>query len=398
MEGCSNWCDWFTRFHCCCLITWIFTIGTVVDIFHSRAFLQKARAWETLPAWQLAHCDVLAAGVSCVDHWDKSTCFGYVAGKMPSGQPPVFLTEEVAVCPGTYWCATDGEMCDCRGEITFATELFNGEVYTMPEPERAYKVVSTGKWRCGTDQSGQPYQVDPAKWRNKHCWCTPQGILDAVKQHEPPYLHKKECSEMVSTYFNSHTATQRRLGVEQMKDKYRFRYSPWALVVVSKNQGFDGFDGLDKKQLRCAYEYGTPDVSESIYYSSEAYSDRGVWTSEDVAKRWGNESSRPCWVRTTGEPGRNLEACAVALENPNQIEEVALGRQRETYNRFYAVLCFTVFFTGLVGYICYLQMRVCLRERQQRQRQRPSSPNSSGSSGDDTRRFLPCWDSNSNSD
>ena len=168
---------------------------------------------------------------------------------MPSGQPPVFLTEDVAVCPGTYWCATDGDMCDCRGEITFAPELFNGEVYTIPEAERGYKVVSNGQWRCGTDQSGQPYQVDPAQWRDKHCWCTPQGILDVVKQHEPPYLQKKECSEMVLTDFNS--ATQRRLTVS---DKYRFRYAPWALVVVSSNQGFDGFPAFDPSQLRCAYE------------------------------------------------------------------------------------------------------------------------------------------------
>ena len=33
-------------------------------------------------------------------------------------------------------------MCSCTGEITYAPELFDGEVYTVPSAERAYKVPS----------------------------------------------------------------------------------------------------------------------------------------------------------------------------------------------------------------------------------------------------------------
>ena len=41
--------------------------------------------------------------------------------------------------PGTYWCAKEGDMCTCTGEITFSPELFDGYVYTVPEAEQAYK-------------------------------------------------------------------------------------------------------------------------------------------------------------------------------------------------------------------------------------------------------------------
>ena len=117
----------------------------------------------------------------------RSTCAGYKAGAMPNQSVPVFLTEQIAVCPGpkisgtwhdmaedsmawnrigwqlslmqlsmgntqaqdsfhpsnaapgTYWCAKEGDMCNCKGEITYSRELFDGHVYTVPEAERAYK-------------------------------------------------------------------------------------------------------------------------------------------------------------------------------------------------------------------------------------------------------------------
>ena len=41
--------------------------------------------------------------------------------------------------PGTYWCAKEGDMCNCTGEITYSPELFDGYVYTVPEAEQTYK-------------------------------------------------------------------------------------------------------------------------------------------------------------------------------------------------------------------------------------------------------------------
>ena len=39
------------------------------------------------------------------------------------------------------------------------------------------QVRSDGLWKCGTDQMGLPYKVDPAPWHIKHCWCTPASRL-----------------------------------------------------------------------------------------------------------------------------------------------------------------------------------------------------------------------------
>ena len=35
-------------------------------------------------------------------------------------------------------------MCHCNGEITYAPELFDGQIYTVPEADRAYK--ASGGW------------------------------------------------------------------------------------------------------------------------------------------------------------------------------------------------------------------------------------------------------------
>ena len=42
---------------------------------------------------------------------------------MPTQEVPVFLTEHIAACPGTYWCSKEQEICNCSGEITYSPEL-----------------------------------------------------------------------------------------------------------------------------------------------------------------------------------------------------------------------------------------------------------------------------------
>lgn len=114
---------------------------------------------------------------------------------MPSQRVPVFLGEQIAMCPGTYWCAKEQELCTCTGEIIYSPKLFDGYTYTSTAGE-AYKVRSEGTWKCGTDQQGQEY-ADPAPGEVKHCWCTPKEIQEMLQPFGADNLHKEEqgCSK-----------------------------------------------------------------------------------------------------------------------------------------------------------------------------------------------------------
>lgn len=92
---------------CCCVTL---NIGLGFALWASGVFLSKAKAWEVHTAWRQTECKVLVAGVSCVDDESRSTCGGYKAGQMPTQDVPVFLTEQIAVCPGTYWRLGPDEM------------------------------------------------------------------------------------------------------------------------------------------------------------------------------------------------------------------------------------------------------------------------------------------------
>eukprot|EP00439_Symbiodinium_sp_Y106_P040009 s2138_g4.t2 len=379
---------------CCFCFAWIAVIFSVVGIHDMGDFLNKAEAWDDSTMWQQATCEVLASGVSCTDKESRSTCSGYKAGAMPSTQPPVFLTEQIAVCPGTYWCAKEGELCRCNGEITYAPELFDGYVYTVPSAEMSYKVASSSTWKCGTDQSGKPYAMDPAPWHVKHCWCTPQGILDILKKHDASTLHKKECSEAVNFDFDRparrleegpqavrHVDTEedeeeddeeliegedtgpRALLSRHMVDaaparslkgdsrrRRTYSYTPWALVSLKK-ESFDSLDAEDgNKQISCAYEFGVPVASSAQYRSDGPYSGP-VWEVEKLAKKWGNVSTRPCWIRMRGEAGERLASCAVALEKPGSLKDKAEGSIQGAWSFLWIVLGLAVFCTGLLGVV-----------------------------------------------
>lgn len=88
-------------------------------LFWDGLFLQKIKAWEVQTAWRQTKCKVLAAGVSCASEDSRdsgSTCYGYKAGAMPNQRVPVFLTEQIAVCPGTYRCAKREACATARGK------------------------------------------------------------------------------------------------------------------------------------------------------------------------------------------------------------------------------------------------------------------------------------------
>ncbi|CAE7311043.1 Nudt22 [Symbiodinium natans] len=331
-------------------------------MFMAGQLVQKAKPWATSASWREARCEVLATGVSCLNSNPsvRSTCSGYKAGSMPLSEPPVFPTEMMAVCPGAYWCSKEQETCTCQGEITYATELFTGETYTVPEAEQKYKVVSNGTWLCGTDQSGRPF-ADPAPYKVKHCWCTPKGILDIVQQHGGGQIEKKKCSEIVTDDFNRFSprrlqrrdaqrgdgggvsAPVRKLPAEIFAgEEYDYRYTPWALVTVEDSDyGMDSVTPV--RQLRCAYEYGIPLASTQVYKGHAPY-DGDVWVVEDIAKRWGREASRTCWVRES-----TAQACAIALEQPGHLLQSVGGKVDRWLFHLLPALGICLVFTTIVG-------------------------------------------------
>ncbi|CAE7613278.1 unnamed protein product, partial [Symbiodinium microadriaticum] len=127
-----------------------------------------------------------------------------------------------------------------------------------------------------------------------------------------------------------------------------FRYTPWALVSLQK-ESFDSLDADEgNKQISCAYEYGVP-VASSAQYSSDGPYSGDVWTVEDIAKKWGNVSTRPCWIRVRGEAGERLASCAVALEKPGALKDKAEGSLSTAWSFLWIALGLAVFCTGLLG-------------------------------------------------
>jgi len=347
---------------CCCLVL---NLGLGFGMVMTGNFVRRAEAWELQTAWRQTQCKVLAAGVSCTDDESRTTCGGYKAGVMPNQSVPVFLTEQIAVCPGTYWCAKEGDMCNCTGEITYSPELFDGYVYTVPEAEQAYKVKSDGMWKCGTDQSGVQYKVDPAPWHVKHCFCTPDGIQKILNPYGAENLHKKECSENANFDFEelprrlsdmtltTKDATQRarrlfqrlkqgspKAALRQLHNSRRrrtYRYTPWALVTVE-----DSFDS-ETKPISCAYEFGVPQASGQIHQGDGPYKG-DVWDAENVALDWGRDPVRPCWVRAQGQSASGF--CALAMIAPGRLQEYAKTTQFVVSIMFWSCLgCSLVIFT-----------------------------------------------------
>ena len=205
-------------------------------------------------------------------------------------------------------------MCNCTGEITYSPELFNGYVYKVPEAEQSYKVMSNGMWKCGTDQSGVQYKVDPAPWRVKHRFCTPHGIQEILRPYGAEHLHKKECSENVNFDFESK-------GVRRLKSIYV--YTPRALVTVEDEDSF----GNRTKHIRCAYEDGVPQVSSEFNFGGGPYRGGAVWDAEIVALAWGKDPLRDCWVRTQSQ-SQSVHGgfCGLSNDDPRNVPGESEGR------------------------------------------------------------------------
>eukprot|EP00747_Dinoflagellata_sp_TGD_P147001 gnl/TRDRNA2_/TRDRNA2_176751_c0_seq1.p1 gnl/TRDRNA2_/TRDRNA2_176751_c0~~gnl/TRDRNA2_/TRDRNA2_176751_c0_seq1.p1 ORF type:complete len:430 (-),score=39.07 gnl/TRDRNA2_/TRDRNA2_176751_c0_seq1:102-1391(-) len=367
-----------------CVMT-VVALITLACLYKSKTDLQyevqRAHAWEAPWQWHQETCTVLSAGVACVEKDTGSTCGGYPSGaySMPDAQPFVFKTEAIATCPGTYWCAKEGEICKCVGKVTYASELFDGMEYSVDDADHEYVMNADGEVHCGHDEAGNPLR-DPAPYMIKHCWCTPKQILALLSNKSYSSLSKAQCARESDADFEQVLQGQygkafaRRLEIkkarsnpesrnaadahqeddadigeddddnQEVQERVRrltqhssprrrrtYEYFPWAFVELPPRDkdsfGNEGsFDAGDESkpasgpQFACAYPYGVPLASTDEYTSDGTYSG-DVWTVEDIVKGWGKPSERPCWVRSVGSAAEHGQQCAVAMDAPGTLEE-----------------------------------------------------------------------------
>jgi len=253
-------------------------------------------------------------------------------------------------------------MCSCDGMITYATHLFNGYEYGMPETDMTYRRMSPGvSVRCGTDALNQPYVVDPAPGAVKHCWCTPKKIMDLLADGT---LHQAGCAEKATLDYMDEVDAQgklitRRLQLEEEDDVSEGQgprprklkaptlvYTPWALVEVALPADQDTFSSSFGKtfqpQLTCAYQFGVPTAGHGLYHSDGPYNGlfgSDTWEVEALAKQWGNSSMRKCWVRTVGRSAEDGAPCAVAMVSPESASASDFKSARVWWNKLKIILC-----------------------------------------------------------
>lgn len=272
-----------------CILVTALSIWTCLG---ASRFYWKAKAWGEPETWRESSCQVLSAGVSCADEDGVHPCdLNPHATFVPTGSPPVFGSDQLSVCPGTFWCARETELCRCSGEVIYAALLFNGQVYTPATVDNDYRVSTpSGTVRCGSDAHGQPLG-DPAPGQTKYCWCTPQELSDLVQPSST-----LQCSEATKKDFD---AGRRLLDMGRRR---RVVYSGWALVEV-------------EQQKTCAYEYGLPSATNDEIYPARTNA---------LAQEWGKQPMRDCWVRTAGASGDAFGTiCSVALARPDSFKDAS---------------------------------------------------------------------------
>eukprot|EP00931_Biecheleriopsis_adriatica_P074467 TRINITY_DN48518_c0_g1_i1.p1 TRINITY_DN48518_c0_g1~~TRINITY_DN48518_c0_g1_i1.p1 ORF type:complete len:422 (+),score=49.53 TRINITY_DN48518_c0_g1_i1:66-1268(+) len=321
-----------------CTLAFIATAGVsianLIGILKLQSEVDRIHDWEDPQVWRSSACNVLTAGVSCVEDDTGSTCHGLgrnISEMTVVNDVPIFDWQDLSVCPGTYWCAVEGERCTCDGIVTYATELFNGKEF-FEHLDFSHRVSGTIK--CGTDKFGKAY-ADPAPYHSKFCFCTPQGILDKLHVHDVIVNNFSRCAKEANSDFMAADISQeesapsevsRRLDVsDNDKDdvtsgrrlssrrRRTYSYTPWALVRVQ--QAGDSANS-EKSFLTCAYEYGSPQASWHIYqgddYGVGAYAYSREYGDADLTsliKNW--TSKETCSVRMAGQSG--ADTCAVSF-------------------------------------------------------------------------------------
>jgi hypothetical protein len=288
--------------------------------------IDSAAAWEQKDDWRQVPCTVLSTGVACTEKDTGGTCEGYVPGKLHSTQPPyVFATEDIASCPGVYWCAKEGEQCFCDGDITYASRIFNGAAKNPYDVDKAhdpaFTITSNGSGILCDLQPTGPFPSDPTPGWTKHCWCTPSVIRNLSRRGDATF-DKQDCALRSNTDFENGEQSDLPQAARRLASSPRrrrtFSYTPWALVEVEVEGVGRPSPSPPAKQLVCAYEFGNSLASYEDYQSDGAYSE-DVWTVEDLTKEWSDSESRQCYIRVAGEAAQAGRACAAAMSKPGSL-------------------------------------------------------------------------------
>mmetsp|Transcript_20821 Transcript_20821/g.58220 ORF Transcript_20821/g.58220 Transcript_20821/m.58220 type:complete len:332 (-) Transcript_20821:575-1570(-) len=200
-------------------ISMLLIICTSFSIANQKGNLVQAEAWEKPYSWRTAECKVVTAGVSCVEKDTGGTCGGF--GNADAGTTNAsakidgtvfFGYRDIAVCPGTYWCAKEDETCTCDGEVLYASALFDGMGYTVSDSDSEYRFQATGPVTCGNNKFGLHFATDPSPYNIKHCWCTPRSVLERLHPAGTITRSPQECAEQANMDFERPaTYTGRRL-------------------------------------------------------------------------------------------------------------------------------------------------------------------------------------------
>eukprot|EP00405_Crypthecodinium_cohnii_P046486 CAMPEP_0206570288 /NCGR_PEP_ID=MMETSP0325_2-20121206/26945_1 /ASSEMBLY_ACC=CAM_ASM_000347 /TAXON_ID=2866 /ORGANISM="Crypthecodinium cohnii, Strain Seligo" /LENGTH=399 /DNA_ID=CAMNT_0054074041 /DNA_START=362 /DNA_END=1557 /DNA_ORIENTATION=+ len=181
--------------------------------------MEKAKSWSNPDDWREADCSVLAVGVSCTERDYNRNCDGFkylhrshLASTLPQVGPVNFRFQDQSVCPGRFWCAYEGNDCECDGSVIFSVQVMvkgnyvAGDVISEADEVQA---PPSGHITCGRDATGNPLK-DPSPYSIKSCWCTPKVILDKLKQSEAVYRHPRVCARKTNQDFFDEPITQRR--------------------------------------------------------------------------------------------------------------------------------------------------------------------------------------------
>jgi len=353
-------------------------ISSLCTVTRLRSQLPQAQKWEEAWMWKEGECSVLNTGVACITGIDfpgSTACSGHQSSRFQAS------LQTNAVCPGSYWCSEEGELCSCTGQVTYATKLFNGHQYTYNTDEhREFSVTAAqGFVTCGNNTAGQKLR-DPAPGKKKNCWCTPEQVLALFGPNSR--LHRQKCTAQSTAAFAAatssspeqsvrHMSAKGNLSVEEdaasragdhgqgkevdarrlvVQHRPKFAFTPWALVNVTLPD--DGFLAQDSSRLVCAYEYGVPEASFFDYQGSVGLlSGAAALRAEKVLEDWGSRSRQDCWVRIAGSSDMEDVGCTVAMDMPGTLTE----KRRNQLGVAYPFLCVTVALLMLCG-VCWIAL------------------------------------------